>query len=71
MKLQFRFSCLFLRAMTMDGIGTAGSSLHVPAAIADGDASSIGGASSTGAGGQRGEPEDARSKVMEMLGESR
>ena len=51
--------------MTMDGIGTAGSSLHVPA-IAD-DASSIGGASSTG--GQR-EPEDARSKVMEMLGES-
>ena len=52
-----------LRAMTMDGIGTAGSSLHVPP-IAD-DASSIGGASSTG---QR-EPEDARSKVMEMLGE--
>ena len=52
----------------MDGIGTAGSSLHVPPAIADGDASSIGGASSTG---QREPLEDARSKVMEMLGESR
>ena len=66
------------RALTMDGIGTVGRSLHVPTISGGGaeDISSIGASSAgegTTPGQQPGSPtttlQDKRSKVMEMLGE--